>query len=753
MYFLKKTRDTAFKSVSKRTHWVYASDFIQQLAFFALAFVIFYTGHFIEWSVFSERDISRAVGWLKGHFYWPGPEMSGGNNLPGPFFYFLLFPAFLLGEDTYSQVALWGIIWLALTYTVAFSFITKIISHRESLLIFPITFLLSGATENYSEMLNPEFAVMFHVLALIGLYYWREKRNSLYLYLTGFVIALGIQTHLLVALHIITVLLFYIIDKSERKKIKTLLLFLLLALSPLLITNTLKYFHVFETSGRNYKEFTHWLLNQSFSEDWINNMKNTLFFASPLTFCCGLALWQKHKTKKWPLTDTTKNLLIITALPCLLALLGTHYYWYLLFIPVFSIILITKWLDDLIPDKKISFFWTYSLFITFYILIFNFKYIYLSLDFYKLFFIENKWALSLFCSAPLIIIIINALSRRQFCYKSLLLCLYLVMLIPIITSISFAKSQKTAIKESFSTVWFLRKKLYPLMERVYLETNWTPKIAMRHIFNIGIHPDRSLLIDYAMTVEKFNKTDRFLPLQKEKPQGYFIIQHLKKFTGWKKKYWHNYLSQSSLLSPILRQEITEDKIVIQEPKLYNSFWLIPYKTTENSLFPEGFHNIGQPYYWEEPEWLKQCSHTQTFQNEQGFFYCKVLPGHLQKAGLNIRFSEKENKAFLNIQFFGPLLGFAIPTVNTDGTSSWTSTRLYLTCNKKSFHWKLPDIGYHKWDTHYFPEKMAKMLLAPLKLRLPVSDCKKSDITKIKLTFTEKHTRKEHNKDSIIWKGD
>ncbi|MDE0092358.1 MAG: glycosyltransferase family 39 protein, partial [Oligoflexia bacterium] len=278
MYFLKKTRDIAFKSVSKQAHWVYASDFIQQLAFFALAFVIFYIGHSSEWTVFSERDISRAIGWLKGHFYWPGPEMSGGNNLPGPFFYFLLFPAILMGEDTYSQVALWSIIWLALTYTVAFAFIQKIISHRETLLICLITFISSRNIHNYSMLLNPEFAILFHVLAVIGLYYWREKRNSLYLYLTGLVIALGIQTHLLVALHTITVLLFYIIDKSERKKIKTLLLFLLLALSPILIYNILKYFHVFETSGRQYSDYINWLLKNIFSERWVNNIKELMFF-------------------------------------------------------------------------------------------------------------------------------------------------------------------------------------------------------------------------------------------------------------------------------------------------------------------------------------------------------------------------------------------------------------------------------------------------------------------------------------------
>ena len=243
---------------------------------------------------------------------------------------------------------------------------------------------------------------------------------------------------------------------------------------------------------------------------------------------------------------------------------------------------------------------------------------------------------------------------------------------------------------------------------------------------------------------------------KNKAQGYFIIQHLQKFIGWKKEDWRNYLSLSSLLSQILRQEIKEGRTVIQEPKLYDSFWLIPYNTTEASLFPEAFHNVGQPYYWEEPEWLKKCNKTQSFKSEkEELFYCKVLPGHLQKAGLNINFSENFHKesSSLNIQFFGPLLGTIVPNFNIDGSSLWSDIQIHLDCNKNSSYWTLPDIGYHKFDIRLYPEKQAKILLAPLKLRIPLKGCKKDDIKRINLTWTEKHTLRGENKESIIWERD
>ena len=66
---------------------------------FCLCFLVFYiySKYFIHWDIFTARDIMRAQAWLRGEFYWPGPEMSGGSNLPGPFFYFLLFPPLLWG--------------------------------------------------------------------------------------------------------------------------------------------------------------------------------------------------------------------------------------------------------------------------------------------------------------------------------------------------------------------------------------------------------------------------------------------------------------------------------------------------------------------------------------------------------------------------------------------------------------------------------------------------------------------------------
>ena len=475
---------------------------IQVFSFFTLAFVVFYIDNDFVSTVFSERDISRAGGWLEGRFYWPGPEMSAGSNLPGPFFYFLLFPAFLMGDSVYSQVILWTIIWFALTYTVAFFFVSKIISHRESLLTFLITFILNinTTTHIHNGVLNPEFAVMFHVLALIGLYYWREKRNSLYLYLTGLVIALGIQVHLLVAVHILTVLFFYIIDKSERKKIKALLLFLPLAFSPVLIYNALKYFYVFEISGNNYGSYINSLLKTLFSEGWFKNIKYLVSPSVPFfVLCSAFTLWLKYKTKKWILKPSTKNLLIITAIPFLVAFLGAVISWYLLFIPVLSIILLSKWLDNLLPDKedkKILFLVGIGLLV---INLYLIKWISFS--------IENKFLLyiSFFSVFSIALITILQQHKKNF-YKNSLLYLCIFALVQFTVLEIFPKRYRPSkIKQSFQKKWTTNKKLSPLMKQIYLETGWSSKTAMKTILVIGIHPERSLLANYARNVENLNK--------------------------------------------------------------------------------------------------------------------------------------------------------------------------------------------------------------------------------------------------------
>ena len=328
------------------------------IIFFFLTFFLFYsyTKHFIYWDIFTFRDIHRSLGWLEGRFHWPGPDMSSGNNLPGPFFYFLLFPSLIFGSDIYGQSLLWHVIWLSSTYTVAFYFITKITVYKESTLIFFITFIAIYGKDicyPFRWAWNPSFAIMFHVLAIMNLYSYVETKKNSYLYLTGLVLALGVQVHFLVLIHAITPFIFYCLRKS--KELKPILLFLFIISSPFLIYAGMDYFNFFETHTfyiGHLKE----LKENIFSEKWFRNIKLVFSFsyAVPIIGLLTLTLWNKWKTKKWLISKSTEELFIIISVPLLLVSLLAYKHWYTLWVPVFLMLFFTKWCDDCMSSDRIN---------------------------------------------------------------------------------------------------------------------------------------------------------------------------------------------------------------------------------------------------------------------------------------------------------------------------------------------------------------------------------------------------------------
>ena len=495
------------------------------LCFFVLAFLIFYLyiQNNVYWDIFTSRDILRAQGWLKGQFFWPGPEMSGGNNLPGPFFYFLLFPPLLFGEDIYSQSLLWYIIWLALTWTVAFSFLANIIKHKVSVLVFLITFVFAGDTLflPLGYAWNPGFAILFHILALIGLYYWRETGKNLYLYLLGLVIALGMQVHLLVAIHIVTVILFFILDK--RKRFLPIIFFLLLACFPILLYNTLDLFNLIESvTSQRHIDYLFRLKKGFFSEKWIRNVNKVfLSYYTIIPFLClfFLTFFRKKQIKKWPFTESTKNLFVMTTVPCFIIFFVARVSWYMYFIPVFLILFFSKYYDSLMPEKsckKLNYLSAYG-FIAFFSILFLVPItIFLPFFFNNLLFCNEEFSFIAFLILLLIFVLI-ILNTKWIKHPGkvgvffVMLCLTAQIMIAKKTSLWIPH-----IKETFSNTYPRHQDLHPLMTQIYLETNWPPKEAVKRLYLIGFHDSISFLSHYAVSRE--------IVRQKEKrhPHGFLI---------------------------------------------------------------------------------------------------------------------------------------------------------------------------------------------------------------------------------------
>ena len=756
---------------------------------FSFVFLLVYlsTKQYLAFDIFTSRDIHRAFEWLGGHFYWPGPEMAEGNNLPGPFFYFLLFPPLIFGNNIYSQSLLWYVIWLALTYTLAFFFLKKIIKYKESLLIFLFTLTMAIGDPLFRPLTyawNPGFAILFHILTLISLYYWREINRNLYLYLAGLVIALGIQVHFLVSIHIITVFLFFIF--KQKKRFLPFILFLFLSFCPVLLYILMDYFSHFEVSTYHPSGRFTFFRDQLFSESWFKSIKKMLNFSviEALCFILFILFWKKWKTKKWHLTKSTGNLLAIIAVPCFIGLLTIIHDRYSYFIPAFAILFFSKCCDDLMPDnpdKRQNYLLIYGFILICPLLLFNTEHL-LSIN-RLISIISIQYAILLFMILMLLLAI-----NIKWTYKSVgkaglfFILLLLVGQVKIVRKLS---PWNYPIKQSFYRKRIKYQHLYSLMERMYLETNWPAKKAVKRIYVIGFSPEVSMFLNYEMARENIKKKiqnkslkqgDIHLKLEQplEKPNGYMIIQHIKKFTNYSKKDWEQYLSHSTLLLTLLRQEITEKKILIKTPKMYDNYWLIPYKTIKESIFVEGFYNMGQPYYWEEPEWLKRCTHTQQFKSKEGFYYCMILQGHSQRVGVHMKLFQNIRtnlEPSLKINFFGSAIGSSDCCSSGNSRVLWSDIQINLLCDNIHYRYNAPNIG-NNWTNNAMknPYNQGQHFTAPLKIEIPVGkfkvfsgkssvqeffNCKNKDIKKIELTLTHLHkTRFQKNpppkKINITW---
>ena len=720
------------------------------VCFFFLVFSLFYIATYtyenLYIDVFSERDIQRALGWLNGNFYLPGPEMYPKGSLPGPLLYFLLFPPLFFGGNIYSKFLIWRMVWLALSYTTAFYFIKKICKHKESLFVFLMFLAACIGPSLFTPIFfasNPSFAIIFHILAIMALYTWKENGKNKYLYFLGLIIGLGIQIHALVSIHTLTAFILFLIQKKKSRK--SFLWFITLIILPCLPYLGFYNLYVLETLTSAIKQLSTFKYVLFPSESWFSSFHAMtsfkLYLAGPALLCLLLFLRKIRMEKTLPFSSSSINLLIIVTPPVfILCLIGGHW-WYLFSIPLILMMLFTKLCDDLMPDnpdKKINYLVLYG---ALFILplagnIRNIQAIKISPEYLV--------AVGLFLVLIYLIISVKTITRQRLGKISILLIVSLLHF----SSKDYTKtlshyfsSSQTFPNDTFEDHWmnyYINSKYHfvkSFLQQIALDTNWQAATTVKRMYIIGAtHRQISIHAHYSLIKEQLRSIK--VPSNKSQIQGYFVVGHLKQFTSHTQKDWKEYLSHSPYVSSFVQEEIKAGKLLLQPSKLYNRYWLIPYKLTKTSAFPEGFYNIGQPYYWEEPYWLKNCSSTGSFiSNDNDFFYCMILPGHLQRAGVHITFSEESNTLFIKAAFFGPMLGLKVESTLPDGYAYWSDIQISLFCNKQKFTYPMPNTGYNpkSWTDSI---GLSKSLNSPLKLKIPIH-CKKEEISQIKLSFKHK----------------
>lgn len=154
--------------------------------------------------VFQARDLHRARTVLEGIPIFFGPEVTGGGNLPGGFYYYLLAPALYLGGG--GWMAAWKLMMLLFCAgaILGVAYFWRAYSALAAL-VFLVAFGAAPLSRQFLKIfLNVSYLPFFAVAALLCICEsWRagtERARSLCLVGACFLIALGSQLHLSVAL-------------------------------------------------------------------------------------------------------------------------------------------------------------------------------------------------------------------------------------------------------------------------------------------------------------------------------------------------------------------------------------------------------------------------------------------------------------------------------------------------------------------------------------------------------------------------
>lgn len=148
--------------------------------------------------IFQDRDMTRAADLLRGQWIFFGPEMTGGGNLPGPFYYYLLALPIALGLGWQGAFHLMvavtalaaglGALWIGRRANLATAWVW---------LILILTGIPSGRV--LAMFMNVSFAIPFMMVASV--LFWMafnedEKRRGSAFVLLGAVTGLAMQLHL-----------------------------------------------------------------------------------------------------------------------------------------------------------------------------------------------------------------------------------------------------------------------------------------------------------------------------------------------------------------------------------------------------------------------------------------------------------------------------------------------------------------------------------------------------------------------------
>lgn len=706
-------------------------------------------------SIYSHKQILKAFGWLNGVPEWLGPELLvSGGTLTGPFFYFLLLPP-LFFNSPYTAAIIWLISWLSLTYTIAFLFIRDITKNIFSAPLFLVLIagspvLLGGILDYYDW--NSLFSIFFHLILLICLYKWKLKKQDSLLYLIGLFLGLGIQVHYSVFFHIITLILFLVTDwrpwKSESKMaLSGCLTFFLLPQLPWLGAVISDRIYAPDFNLYHIINYLYQFLERP--EKWISGLLESLdlfhyrkgwHFGGILTLLIFFIALKKKKQKAGGSIyreDSPFILSLILIMPVLFLFPSIYSYPDLFFIPLFTIMVFVKWMDDIWPEKK---FEKYSLFILYSLALF---FPALASDLFKNVYFKNIHELSvLFLVCAVVsgsyfgLLSLNTLKKS----KVRFIVLFFGLMLSSYKALSLPESKKGFTYSLKEIISFL------------IDQGEDSNEVFDKIFQVGMRYD-DFLFPYLLAKESFPSRFNFRfdknqkMKQKQGKTGYFIVYNKRKrenFHQYSTGDWLRYLS-SDIFPEEIQKEISEKRLKIKSIDFKNNRWIISYFLSSDSIFQEGFRNVEKTFgRYKETHWVDEnCYFPSFLKRDNRFYLCSISQGYLERTAFLIEFPLiKSESSFIKVSFAGhPLM---ITSPDSSNSHLIKDITFDMECPHKVSIKVLSHIGLSRKKSEYY-----KSFFAPLTLKIPVN-CDLKNLKKFSVHFNRQREYNPVEKLSYFW---
>lgn len=562
--------------------------------------------------IFQDRDLSRAHELLNGNFIFFGPELTGGGNLPGPFYYFLLAPVLSLGFG-WMGAWCWMIILLALGGVVGWYFFRSEFDSLTAFLWLFVFAFICPIAQVIEIFVNPSFSVLFTVL--INIYILkafsennRNKREQAFV-LACFFVGLSIQLHYSNLPYLLALLSLQIFSNKLRilsisvNKFYTGLAVFSLTLAPYGIGLILTKLEIHLGQPLSYSGatidalpslFNHFkTVFDSRADDFLLTVVKKLFLAVPVVFLVLISLRLVFRGKSTEnldflesklLTSSNSSLIKISSICALFSFIPFSFYF---FVPQGS------WYG--MP---------FGITISFMAVIIYGSLIKLK-DELKLFNIISMVALTLLCALILFLkyfsgvkaIVINLLifisylflvagvcfDRRQKNNSAILISFVLTGVL-VLAQVHIQNQIRKDIHAGTSLPRYLNWQ--KIWSKIYKDTGWSYSEVRERIYFINHQMEQDPEAAYQLLIKQSSKNNSILS---KLPDGYFVSI--------------DEPEQAKTLEWIVRQPIQEEvrrgllsgEIVLGEYNSNDNILIAPYFVVSKKFLPNYFHNIGAGY--------------------------------------------------------------------------------------------------------------------------------------------------------------